>query len=65
MAEEEANGIVRVRSNFLLFRSRSFADETILVGGREDKWSRSNKWLLKERKILIDHCRVENMSLLL
>lgn len=61
----EEKGIIRVRSNFMLFRSRSFSDETILVGCREDKWSRSDKWLLKERKILIDHCTVENMSLLL
>jgi 3-phenylpropionate/cinnamic acid dioxygenase small subunit len=64
-AAKEANNLVHVRSNFILFRSRSFADETILVGCREDKWSISDKSLLKERKILIDHCRVENMSLLL
>ena len=64
-AEKDTNGLVRVRSYFLLFRSRSFADETILVGCREDKWSVSEKWLLRERKILIDHCTVENMSLLL
>ncbi len=65
VVEEAANGLVLVRSNLMLFRSRSFADETILVGCREDKWSRSGDWLLKERKILIDHCTVENMSLLL
>lgn len=64
-AEKEANGLLLVRSNLLLFRSRSFTDETILVGCREDKWSSSDKWLLSERKILIDHCTVENMSLLL
>lgn len=63
--EEDANGLVHVRSNLMLFRSRSFTDETILVGCREDKWSRSDRWLLRERKILIDHCTVENMSLLL
>jgi 3-phenylpropionate/cinnamic acid dioxygenase small subunit len=62
---KEASGLVHVRSNLMLFRSRSFADETILVGFREDKWSRSDKWLLRERKIVIDHCTVENMSLLL
>jgi 3-phenylpropionate/cinnamic acid dioxygenase small subunit len=56
---------LRVRSNFLLFKSRSFTDETIMVGSREDKWRRSDRWLLSERKILIDHCTVENMSLLL
>jgi 3-phenylpropionate/cinnamic acid dioxygenase small subunit len=63
--EQEAGGIVHVRSNFLLFKNRSSADETILVGCREDRWTRSDTWLLKERKILIDHCTVENMSLLL
>lgn len=56
---------MQVRSNLMLFRSRSFADETIFVGCREDRWSRSDSWLLKERKILLDHCRVENISLLL
>lgn len=64
-SEEDTNGFVRVSSNLLLFRSRSFADEAILVGCREDKWSLSDRWLLHERKILIDHCTVENMSLLL
>ena len=63
--EKEANGLLHVRSNLLLFRSRSFVDETILVGCREDNWARADRWLLKERKILIDHCTVENMSLLL
>ena len=63
--EEETDGIVHVRSNFLLFKNRSFTDEIILVGCREDKWTRSDAWLLRERKILIDHCTVENMSLLL
>jgi 3-phenylpropionate/cinnamic acid dioxygenase small subunit len=62
---QEASGLVSVRSNLLVFRSRSFADETILVGCREDKWSGSDKRLLRERKILIDHCTVENMSLIL
>ena len=65
MAQTAADGLVHVRSNLLLFRSRSFSDETFLVGCREDKWSGSGTWLLKERKILIDHCTVENMSLLL
>src|SRR5262245_14655800 len=44
-ADEDADGLVHVQSNFMLFRSRSFVDETFLVGCREDKWSRSNKWL--------------------
>ena len=62
---KETGNLVHVRSNLLVFRSRSFADETILVGCREDKWRKSEHWLLQERKILIDHCTVENMSLLL
>jgi 3-phenylpropionate/cinnamic acid dioxygenase small subunit len=62
--ESDENGLVRVRSNLMLFKSRSFADETIMVGCREDRWSRSDKWLLKERKILIDHLTVENISVL-
>jgi 3-phenylpropionate/cinnamic acid dioxygenase small subunit len=65
LVEEEENGLVHVKSNLMLFRGRSFSDETILVGCREDKWSRSETWLLRERKILIDHCTVENMSLFL
>jgi 3-phenylpropionate/cinnamic acid dioxygenase small subunit len=65
VAEQDGNGLVKTRSNFILFRSRSYGDETIMVGCREDKWSRSATWLLRERKVLIDHCTVENMSLLL
>ena len=49
-AENEADGIVRVRSYFLLWRSRGFWDETMLVGCREDRWSRTDKWLLRERR---------------
>jgi 3-phenylpropionate/cinnamic acid dioxygenase small subunit len=64
-AESEENGLVRVRSNFMLFRSRSFSEEWIVVGCREDKWSRLDGWLLKERKIILDHCTVENMPLFL
>jgi 3-phenylpropionate/cinnamic acid dioxygenase small subunit len=65
VVEKEADALLHVKSNLLLFRSRSFGDETILVGRREDRWSRSDDWLLRERKILIDHCTVENISLLL
>jgi 3-phenylpropionate/cinnamic acid dioxygenase small subunit len=65
VVENAADGLAHVRSNLILFRSRSFTAETILAGCREDKWSRSDGWLLRERKILIDHCTVENMSLLL
>jgi 3-phenylpropionate/cinnamic acid dioxygenase small subunit len=63
--EDDADGLVRVRSNFMLFRSRSFVEQWIVVGCREDKWSRSDKWLLRERKIILDHCTVENMPLFL
>lgn len=61
----DESGLIHVRSNFMLFKSRSFTDETILVGCREDRWSRSDGWLLKERKILLDHRTVENMSVLI
>lgn len=64
-AEGEVDGLVRVRSNFMLFRSRSLVEESIVVGCREDRWSRSDKWLLRERKIILDHCTVENMPLFL
>lgn len=64
-SERETNSLVRVRSNFMVFRSRSFVEEWIVVGCREDKWSRSDKWLLRERKIILDHCTVENISLFL
>lgn len=64
-AESHDDGLVRVRSNFMLFRSRSFTEEWMVVGCREDKWSRSDGWLLRERKIVLDHCTVENMPLFL
>jgi 3-phenylpropionate/cinnamic acid dioxygenase small subunit len=65
VSEEAPDGSVWVRSSFLMLRSRGFSDETMLVGCREDSWVRAERWLLKERKILIDHCRVDNMSLLI
>ena len=65
VADIHDSGLVHVRSNVMLFKSRGFTDQTILVGCREDRWSRSENWLLKERKILIDHCTVENISLFL
>jgi 3-phenylpropionate/cinnamic acid dioxygenase small subunit len=64
-AEAGAGDLIRVRSNFLLFRSRSFAEDWFVVGCREDRWLRSASWLLKERKIILDHCTVENMPLFL
>jgi 3-phenylpropionate/cinnamic acid dioxygenase small subunit len=65
MVDAEGDGVVRVRSNFMVFRSRSYVDETILVGCREDRWAGAGQWLLRERKIWIDHSTVENLSLLL
>lgn len=63
--EPEAGEVVSVRSNFMLFRSRSFNEEWLVVGCREDKWSRSVDWQLRERKIILDHCTVENLPLFL
>lgn len=65
VAVDGEDGLVQVRSYFMLFKSRGFADEAMLVGCREDRWSQSERWFLKERKILIDHSTVENISLLL
>ena len=62
---EMAAGMARVRSNFMLFRSRSFSEEWFVVGGREDRWSHSGGWLLEERKITVDHCDLENLSVFL
>lgn len=64
-ADTEQDGLVLVRSNFMVFRSRSFREEWLVVGCREDQWSKGEKWLLRERKILVDHCTVENLSLFL
>src|SRR5262245_12930272 len=64
-SDREADGFLRVRSNFILFRSRGFGEEWIVVGCREDRWLASDGWLLKERKILVDHCTIENMPLFL
>jgi|SRR5579863_1586295 len=61
----QADDVVLIQSNFMLFRSRSFANESILVGCREDKWFNAERWLLQERKIVVDQCTVENMSVLL
>lgn len=64
-ATNESDGVVQVTSNFMIFKSRSFRDETLLVGCREDRWSLAGNWRLHERKILIDHCVVENLSIFL
>jgi ethylbenzene dioxygenase beta subunit len=63
--ERDAAGLVRVRSNFMLFRSRSFSEEWLVVGCREDTWSDAGGWQLKERKIVLDHCTLENLSVFL
>jgi 3-phenylpropionate/cinnamic acid dioxygenase small subunit len=65
VAEPSGEGSLSVRSNFMLFRSRGFSDESILVGCREDKWTRTERWLLGERKILFDHGTLENVAQLL
>lgn len=63
-ADAGCDGDVRVRSNFLLFRSRSFTEDWFVVGCRDDLWRRAQAgWLLKERKITFDHCTVENLPL--
>jgi len=36
-----------------------------VVGCRDDRWIRTDAWLLRERKITLDHCTLDNMSLLL
>lgn len=56
---------LRVRSYLLVFRSRSPDDETLLSAERDDVWSRSDGWLLHERRIVVDHRTVDNLSLLL
>ena len=65
LSEPAGEGLVHVRSNFMLFRSRSFTEEWIVVGCREDTWSTVDGWLLRERKILLDHCTVENLPFFL
>lgn len=65
MVDDDKSGRLRVRSNLLVFRSRSPGDETLFSGRREDRWSRQGRWLLHERKIIVDHRTVENMSQLL
>jgi 3-phenylpropionate/cinnamic acid dioxygenase small subunit len=64
-AETDADGLFRVRSNFIVFRSRGFREEWLVVGGREDRWTRSGDWSLRERKITLDHCTIENLPLFL
>jgi 3-phenylpropionate/cinnamic acid dioxygenase small subunit len=65
VAEDAPDGTVNIRSNFMVFRSRSFGEEWFVVGCRADKWSESDGWLLHERKIILDHCTVESLPLFL
>lgn len=65
MAERDAAGYVRVRSNFMVFRSRGFSEEWLVVGCRDDTWSDVGGWQLKERKIVLDHSTLENLSVFL
>lgn len=65
IVEAAAADRLRVSSSFILFRSRSPGDESLLAGGREDLWSHSQRWLLHERKITLDHRTLENLPLLL
>lgn len=65
VSEADPGGLLRVRSNFIVFRSRGFVDAWMAVGCRDDRWSKTDKWLLKERKIVLDHCTVENLPLFL
>ena len=60
-----ADGTFGVRSNFIVFRSRGFTEQWLVVGCRDDRWARSDAWLLRERKITLDHCTLDNLSLLL
>jgi 3-phenylpropionate/cinnamic acid dioxygenase small subunit len=65
MADPDDDGSVRVKSNFVVFRSRGRGEEWFAVGCREDRWIRAPGWLLKERKILLDQSTVENLPLFL
>lgn len=65
MADRVDDGSVRVKSNFVVFRSRGRGEEWFAVGCREDRWIRSPGWLLRERKILLDQSTVENLPLFL
>ena len=65
LLDTDSTNLFKVRSNFMIFKSRSYIDETIFVGCREDKWCNAGRWQLKERKILIDHCTLENLAVLI
>ena len=53
----------RVASNFLVFKSRRERDQTLFCGTREDVWRRSGRdWRLRERRILLDHHTIDNVT---
>lgn len=52
-----------VASNFMIFKSRAGRDEHIFVGCREDRWRRiDGRWKIEERRIILDHNVVENLT---
>lgn len=65
IADRDDDGTVRVKSNFVVFRSRGRGEEWFAVGCREDRWFQAAGWLLQERKILLDQSTVENLPLFL
>lgn len=53
----------RVASNFLVFKSRRERDEVLFCGMREDVWHRNGGgWKLRERRILLDHHTIDNVT---
>lgn len=66
-AAELGDGYWRLRSNFIVCKNRSEADDSLLSGTRDDRWhcDLEGRWLLHERRILVDQRRVENLTLFL
>jgi 3-phenylpropionate/cinnamic acid dioxygenase small subunit len=55
--------VVRVASNFFIFRSRGERESLFFVGGREDRWRRTpDGWRLEERRITLDHQALETIA---
>ncbi len=58
----EAN-LIKVASNFIVFRSRPGHEEHLFIGSRQDHWLRlDNSWRLQERLIIFDHDIIENIT---
>jgi 3-phenylpropionate/cinnamic acid dioxygenase small subunit len=54
-----------VASNFIVFKSRHWRDETLFVGRREDRWiGGPGSWKIVERLIVLDHNILENLTVL-